>query len=253
MSRRHACHRRGHRTENPHRARTGCAAAAAASRNSHRRLQLACVGTQQREPARTVASARRHVPRARWQRNPGSPAPAGSPAVDAPETPSGSAPRRADAAAGAPRHLHDGLRETFARAEIRAEQALVGVHRSRPGHVRKVMTLGEHLRTDQDACFAVVDARERFFESPRRPIRRDRGAPTARAGKICFSNRPRAPSLGRLGRSRVRNAGSRAASVDRRRSDGSARSARERCTVSRASHCLQGAIQPQPGQNSVGA
>ena len=39
----------------------------------------------------------------------------------------------------------------------------------------------------------------------------------------------------------------------RRRSDGSAAARARRCTVRRASQDLQGAIQPQPGQNSVGA
>ncbi len=44
-------------------------------------------------------------------------------------------------AAGAPRHLHDRLREPLARPEVRAEQTLVSVHDHHQRHVREVVAL----------------------------------------------------------------------------------------------------------------
>ena len=61
------------------------------------------------------------------------------------------------AAPGAARDLDDGLRHAFGRAEIRAEQALVGVQHHHQGDARKVVALGDHLRADQDARLAAGD------------------------------------------------------------------------------------------------
>ena len=48
-------------------------------------------------------------------------------------------------------------------AEIRAEQALVGVQHDDQRDVRKVVALGDHLGADEDARLAAVDAREHRF------------------------------------------------------------------------------------------
>ena len=58
------------------------------------------------------------------------------------------------AAPGAAGDLHDGLRQALRRAEVGAEQALVGIQHHHQRHVREVVALGDHLRADQDARIA---------------------------------------------------------------------------------------------------
>ena len=65
---------------------------------------------------------------------------------------------------GAAGDLEYGLRESFAGAQIRAKQALVGVHNSDQRDIREVMALGQHLRSDQDPCRAAVHRFESFLE-----------------------------------------------------------------------------------------
>ena len=67
-------------------------------------------------------------------------------------------------ASGATGDLHDRLRQSLAGAEVRAEQALVGVQHDDQRDVRKVMALGQHLRADEDADLVAIDARQRRFE-----------------------------------------------------------------------------------------
>ena len=63
-------------------------------------------------------------------------------------------PARAPGATG---HLHDGLRQPLGGSEVGAEQALVGIEHAHQRDIGEVMTLGQHLRADQDARFAAVD------------------------------------------------------------------------------------------------
>ena len=60
--------------------------------------------------------------------------------------------------ARAPGHLHDRLRQSFGRAEVGPEQALVCVQHDDQRHQREVMPLGQHLRAHQQFHFAAVDA-----------------------------------------------------------------------------------------------
>ena len=71
---------------------------------------------------------------------------------------------RALRAPGPPGDLHDRLCESLCRAKIRAEQSLVGVQYDDETHVGKMMALRQHLRADEQAHFARVDALERGFE-----------------------------------------------------------------------------------------
>src|ERR1700687_6321199 len=61
-------------------------------------------------------------------------------------------------APGTARNLHDRLRESLGGAEVGAEQALVGVEHDHERDAWKMVTLGHHLRADQDACFTRQDA-----------------------------------------------------------------------------------------------
>ena len=61
-------------------------------------------------------------------------------------------------------NLHDCLREPFAGAEIRAEKSLIRIQHHHQRHVRKMMALGQHLRTDQDADLVATDLLERVLE-----------------------------------------------------------------------------------------
>jgi len=55
------------------------------------------------------------------------------------------------AASRASGNLHDGLREPFGSAEVSAEESMIGIHDDHQRHVGEVMSLGDHLRADQDA------------------------------------------------------------------------------------------------------
>src|SRR5215469_431529 len=60
----------------------------------------------------------------------------------------------ATAAPGASRDLHDGLCEALRGAEVGAEQTLVRVQHHHESYVRKIVTLGHHLRADEDTRLA---------------------------------------------------------------------------------------------------
>ena len=62
------------------------------------------------------------------------------------------------------RYLHDRLRKSFGRAEVRAEQTLVGVQHDYQRDQRKVVALGQHLRADQQAHLAAVNTLDHFLE-----------------------------------------------------------------------------------------
>ncbi len=53
-------------------------------------------------------------------------------------------------AARASGHLHDQLRKPFARAEVDAKQTFVHADDGDQGEVGQIVTLGQHLRADQD-------------------------------------------------------------------------------------------------------
>ena len=56
-----------------------------------------------------------------------------------------------------PRDLQDGLQQPFGCAEISTEQALIRVDDTDQGDRRKMMSLGEHLRTDKKSCTILTD------------------------------------------------------------------------------------------------
>ena len=57
-------------------------------------------------------------------------------------------------ATGATGHLHDQLGHALTGAEVGAEQAVIGVEDADQCDVRKMVTLGKHLRAQQQATFA---------------------------------------------------------------------------------------------------
>ncbi len=61
---------------------------------------------------------------------------------------------RALFAAGTASDLYDRLRHTFVAAKIGAEQTLIGVDYADKRQLRKVVTLGQHLRANEDVRFA---------------------------------------------------------------------------------------------------
>src|SRR3569623_3459715 len=59
-------------------------------------------------------------------------------------------------AAGTSRDLSDELRKTLARAEVDAEETLIGIQDGSERDLGEVMTLREHLRADQNRVFAAL-------------------------------------------------------------------------------------------------
>ena len=86
-------------------------------------------------------------------------------------------------APGAARDLGDGLGQPLGGAKIAGEQPLIGIQDHHQAHVREVMSLGEHLRADQNARLA-ADARARAPPAWRRarPPCRDRASRAAHRG-----------------------------------------------------------------------
>src|SRR5262245_45047764 len=63
-------------------------------------------------------------------------------------------------------HLDGRLRETLARAEVRAEESLVRIQDHDKADVREMMPLRQHLRADQEAYLSTVDAFHDRIEFP---------------------------------------------------------------------------------------
>src|SRR5215471_1819437 len=60
-------------------------------------------------------------------------------------------------ATGSSRDLHDALCQTLCSAKVDAEQTLIGIEYDYQGHVGKVMSLRQHLRSNQQSRFAGLD------------------------------------------------------------------------------------------------
>src|SRR5699024_2512657 len=54
--------------------------------------------------------------------------------------------------------LNHKLRQALRRPKVRAQQSLVGIDDGHQAHVRQMVALGQHLRADQNAAIAAVDA-----------------------------------------------------------------------------------------------
>ena len=149
------------------------------------------VRAQQREMRVRRPAGLRGARRARAPRIPRSPRRSGIAAADAPDTRSGSGLRPAVSPRPArPATCTICLREPLARAEVRAEESLVGVEHDDQRDVRKVVALREHLRAEQDAR-----ARRRRREpsaasmSPRRRMTSRSMRTSARRGNSCVERR----------------------------------------------------------------
>ena len=81
-------------------------------------------------------------------------------------------------AAGAARHLQQGCKQALRRAVISGEQGTVAIEHPDQSELGEVVTLGQHLRADQDVGFAGVDGFEQGLP----------GAPGARAVTIHAQN-----------------------------------------------------------------
>ena len=68
-------------------------------------------------------------------------------------------------------HLRDGLRETLGGAKVAGEQALIGIQDHHQADLGKVMTLGEHLRADQNSRLAAMHAVEHGLHGASRGCR----------------------------------------------------------------------------------
>src|SRR4051812_12817091 len=68
------------------------------------------------------------------------------------------------AAAGAARHLCNQLESSFSRAKIRQRQSGVDGNYAHQSDVVKIMTLREHLRTDQEIDLTVAEIQQGLFE-----------------------------------------------------------------------------------------
>ena len=55
------------------------------------------------------------------------------------------------------RHLREQLKGPFSRPEIRNTETGIGPDDSDQGHMRKMMPLGDHLRSHQDIYLKVMD------------------------------------------------------------------------------------------------
>src|SRR4029079_1193642 len=71
-----------------------------------------------------------------------------------------------------PRDLRDELKRSFRRSEIRQSQTRINRNHTNQSHIRKIMTLRQHLRADKriDAARAEVNQRLLKHLSPRRSI-----------------------------------------------------------------------------------
>jgi len=69
-------------------------------------------------------------------------------------------------APGAPRHLEQERGQPFGRAEIAAVEGVVGAEHADQSEPRKIVSLGEHLRSDEDVDVSRVDAIENAGEGP---------------------------------------------------------------------------------------
>ena len=76
---------------------------------------------------------------------------------------------RAIATTRASRHLRDQLKRSFRRSEIRQRQTRIDRNHADQSHVRKVVTLREHLRADQRIDPSGAEVSQRLFKdfSPR--------------------------------------------------------------------------------------
>jgi hypothetical protein len=70
---------------------------------------------------------------------------------------------RARSTTGAPRNLHDRLCKPFRGTEVSTEQTLVGVQNDDERDIGEIVSLGHHLRPDQDSPFTRGHAPHRFF------------------------------------------------------------------------------------------
>src|SRR5262245_43953620 len=68
------------------------------------------------------------------------------------------------AASCASRHLRDQLKRSFRRSEVRQRRARIYRHHAHQSHVREVMSLREHLRTDERIDASGAEVRERLLK-----------------------------------------------------------------------------------------
>ena len=78
---------------------------------------------------------------------------------------------RAVAPTRAPGNLDDELSGAFRRAEIRRKETAIRIENRHQRDVRKVMALGEHLRSDEYGRIPFGDGGEVRLETPRAPDR----------------------------------------------------------------------------------
>ena len=64
----------------------------------------------------------------------------------------------------AARDLGIELSEAFCRAEIGGKQRTIDIQQRHQGNIREMMTFGQHLSADQDACAAAMNIGEVLFE-----------------------------------------------------------------------------------------
>ena len=95
---------------------------------------------------------------------------------------------RTIATSGTSRDLRDELKRSFRRSEIRQRETDIDRHHADQRHVRKVVTLGQHLRADERIDASGAEVSERLLKNlpPRGCITRSIRA-TRSAGKSSFS------------------------------------------------------------------
>jgi hypothetical protein len=76
---------------------------------------------------------------------------------------------RAFCATGSTCHLHDQLSCSFWRPKVRAKKTGVSVHHGNEGHLRKVVSLCQHLGADHDAGSTLVNLLQLTIELVRCP------------------------------------------------------------------------------------